>query len=69
MDTLNIEQDSTFKVKSSLVSMKGIQLEASNSLNSYVVNDLGKVKLLEHDGSTTFEEKATWIPILAECTY
>lgn len=30
MDTVNIEKDSTFKVKSSLVSFNGIQIEASN---------------------------------------
>jgi hypothetical protein len=45
MDTQNIEKDSTFKVKSSLVSFKGIQIEASNEPNHFLVNQEGKIKL------------------------
>ena len=37
-DTQNIEKDSTFIVKTSLVSMKGIQLEASNEPRNFLVN-------------------------------
>ena len=63
-NTINIDKDSTFIVKSS---DSGVMLEASNEPKSFLIEKNGRVMLKQQSEAAEFENKATWMPIQVQC--